>query len=58
MTDLLGSLGDMSTDALLSAMAGILDALGRGTEFTGEQLDRLGELERQFADVLRSARGA
>jgi hypothetical protein len=59
MTDILGRLGDLpdlGTDALLTVLATVLDGLGRATEFSGEQIDRLGELERQFADIVRTAR--
>jgi hypothetical protein len=61
VTDILGRLGglaDLGTDALLTAMATIIDMLGKGTEFSGEQLDRLGELEQQLADLARAARDA
>lgn len=58
MTDLLGRLGDMAgfgKDALIAVLAGVVDALGQGTEFTGEQLATLGELQRRLADIIRGA---
>jgi hypothetical protein len=60
MSDILGRLGglaDMGADALLTAMAAVIDGMGTVTEWSGEQLDRLGELEQQLADLARSARG-
>jgi hypothetical protein len=61
MTDILGKLGglaDLGTDALLAGMATLIDGLGKGTEWTGEQIEKLGELEQQLAGVARMARDA
>jgi hypothetical protein len=61
VTDLLGKLGnlaDMGGDALLTVLATTIDAIGKGTDFTGEQIERLGQLQQQLADVARSVRDA
>lgn len=58
MTDILGRLGDLAglgKDALITVLAGVIDGLAQGTEFTGEQIDRLGELEGRLADIIRGA---
>ena len=55
-TNLLGSLENvlkMGPDALIQALAGLVDGVGTGTEWTGEQIDKLGELEQQLADSIR-----
>lgn len=65
MTDALGKipgleqlagLADMGGDALLTVLSGVVEALGQGTEFTGEQIDKLGELQQQLADKVASLR--
>ena len=58
MTDILGRLGDLAglgKDALIQVLAGVIDALGTGTELTGEQVARLGELQQRLADIIRQA---
>lgn len=58
MTDFLGRLGDVAglgKDALIQVLSGVVDALGQGTEFTGEQLAQLGELQQRLADIIRGA---
>jgi hypothetical protein len=63
MTDILAGLTkvadlvDLGHDALLTVLAEIIDGIGTGTEWTGEQIDRLGELEGKLADKLRALRG-
>lgn len=52
--DNLQNLGGMGADVIINVLAGAIDAIGQGTEFTGEQIDRLGELEGQLADKVRS----
>lgn len=52
VTDVAG-LFSLGGDAIIEVLAGIVDGLGTGTEFTGEQLDRLGELGQQLADKVR-----
>jgi hypothetical protein len=64
VSDILGRLTSMADlmslggDALIELVAGIVDGIGTGTEFTGEQLDRLGELFEQGADKIRGLKGA
>lgn len=56
MSDILGRLGDLSAlgkDALIAVLAGVIDGLGQGTEFSGEQLANLGDLQQQLADIIR-----
>ena len=58
-TNLLGSvqaLLKMGPDALIQAMAGLIEGIGSGTEWTGEQIDRLGELEQELAEAVRELR--
>jgi len=58
-TNVLGSLENlikMGPDALIQGVAGLIDGLGSGTEWTGEQVDRLGELEQQLAEAVRKLR--
>lgn len=56
MDQLIG-LTEMGADALLTLLSSAIDAVGQGTEWTGEQIDRLGELEGQLADKIRSMKG-
>lgn len=51
----LKSLAGTGPEVILEVMATIVDAVGTGTEFSGEQLDRLGELTQQLADKIRGA---
>lgn len=58
MSDIMGRLGDLAglgKDALIEVLAGVIDALGQGTEFSGAQLERLGELQQRLADIIRGA---
>jgi hypothetical protein len=55
--DIFSKLPDMGVDAMLEVMARIIDALGQGTEFTGDQIAKLGELEQQLAALARMAKG-
>lgn len=63
MTDILGRLSNLGElfslggDAVLEILAGVIDGIGTGTEFTGEQVDRLGELAQQLADKVREMKG-
>jgi hypothetical protein len=60
LTDILGRLGDLAgfgKDALIEMLGGIIDALGQGTEFSGDQLARLGELEQKLGDLIRGNEG-
>ena len=64
MSDILGKLSsladlmELGSDAVLTVLAGIIDGVGTGTEFTGEQLDQLGELAGKLADKVRDLKGA
>jgi hypothetical protein len=55
--DNLAGLADMGGDALLTVLAASIDGLGKVTDFSGAQIEKLGELEQALADVVRSARG-
>jgi hypothetical protein len=63
MSDVLGRLTSMADllslggDALIELMAGIVDAIGVGSEFTGEQLAQLGALFQEGADKVRALKG-
>ncbi|HEY0397479.1 MAG TPA: hypothetical protein VGF00_03785 [Acidimicrobiia bacterium] len=60
MADLLGSvenLVNMGPEMVIQGLAGLIDGVGTGTEWTGEQVDKLGELEQQLADNVRHLRG-
>jgi len=54
--DNLGDLGGMGADALLTLLSTVIDAIGEGTEFTGQQIERLGELSQQLADKVAALR--
>lgn len=54
----LGGLADLGGDAMLTALATIIDGLGTVTEFSGDQVAKLGELEQQLADLARTVRDA
>jgi hypothetical protein len=58
MTDWLsniGALAGLGKDALIEVLGAVIDGLGQGTEFSGDQLARLGELEQKLGDVIRGA---
>lgn len=42
--------------APIGAIAVALEAMGSVTEFTGEEIDALGELQQQLADMIQAAR--
>lgn len=59
MTDILGklaSLGAMGPELMMQLMGMIIDGVGTGTEWTGENLDKLGELTQQLADKIRGVK--
>ncbi|MDB5066895.1 MAG: hypothetical protein JWM18_3329 [Chloroflexi bacterium] len=59
MANVLGSLENlvkMGPDVVIQGLAGLIDGVGTGTEWSGEQVDRLGELEQQLADSIRQLR--
>lgn len=51
----LSSLAGTGPEIILEVLATVIDAVGTTTEFTGEQLERLGELAQQLADKVRGA---
>lgn len=60
MTDILGRLAGLAgtgPEIMLEVLATVIDGLGTGEEWTGEQLDRLGELTQQLAERIRGAKG-
>lgn len=53
MSDIIGriaSLGSLTPEIMMQLLSMMIDAVGTGEEWTGENLDRLGELTRQLAD--------
>ncbi|MDQ1490978.1 MAG: hypothetical protein QOJ23_3492 [Actinomycetota bacterium] len=60
MADLLGSVENivnMGPEMVIQGLAGLIDGVGTGTEWTGEQVDKLGELEQHLADQVRQLKG-
>jgi hypothetical protein len=55
--DNLGNLADMGGDALLTILATTIDGLGKVTDFSGDQIEKLGQAEQALADLLRTVRG-
>jgi len=55
--DDLAGLFSLGGDAVIELLAGIVDGIGTGVEFSGEQLDRLGELGQELADKVRALKG-
>ena len=56
MSDIMGrlaSLGTMTPELMLQMLGMILDGIGTGTEWSGEELDRLGEMVQQLGDKVR-----
>ena len=56
MTDIISRLRDLASlgpELALELIATVIDGLGTGEEWTGEQLDRLGELTQELADKIR-----
>lgn len=56
MSDIIGRLASMGTigpELMLQLLGMILDGIGTGEEFAGENLDKLGELTSQLADKVR-----
>jgi hypothetical protein len=60
MSDIMGRLAGLAgtgPEIMLEVLATVIDGLGTGEEWTGEQLDRLGELTQQLADKVRGVKG-
>lgn len=58
--DILNRLRGMASigpELALELIATVIDGVGTGTEWSGEQLDQLGELTQQLADKVRGAKG-
>lgn len=49
----LASLGTMGPELTLQLLGMIMDGLGTGAEWSGEELDRLGEMVQEMADKVR-----
>lgn len=61
MSDIIGrlaSLGSMGPELAMQLMGLIIDGVGVGTEWSGEQLDQLGEMAQQLADKIRGVKEA
>lgn len=61
MADILNRLKSLvgtGPEVVLEVLATVIDAVGTGTEFSGEQLDRLGEMAQQLADKIRGIQEA
>jgi hypothetical protein len=61
MTDFiqrLASLGSMGPEVMLQVLGMILDGIGTGEEWAGENLDKLGELTQELADKVRGIKDA
>jgi hypothetical protein len=60
MTNILGELGNLAEagpEVVLQALSAVVNAIGEGTEWTGEQIAKLGELEEQLASKMQSLKG-
>lgn len=56
MTDIINrlmSMGKIGPEIALQLLGMVIDAVGTGEEFTGENLDKLGELTQQLADKVK-----
>lgn len=56
MTDILGrlaSLGSLTPEIMLQMLGMVIDGIGTGEQFVGENLDQLGELTSQLANKVR-----
>lgn len=61
MTDIISRLRGLSSlgpELALELIATVIDGIGTGTEWSGEQLDQLGELAQQLADKVRGVKEA
>lgn len=56
MSDILGrlaGLGSLGPEVMIQMLGMVIDGLGTGEEWAGENLDKLGELTQQLADKIR-----
>lgn len=61
MTDIVGrirALTSLGPELALELIATVIDGIGTGVEWSGEQLDQMGELAQQLADKVRGAKEA
>lgn len=61
MTDFiqrLTELGKIGPDLTLQLIGMVIDGIGTGEEWAGEELDRLGEMTQQLADKVRGIKEA
>lgn len=59
MSDILGrlaSLGTLTPEIMLQMLGMVIDGVGTGEEWAGENLDQLGELTQQLADKVRGVK--
>jgi hypothetical protein len=59
MSDIMGrlaSLGSFTPEITLQIIGMVIDGVGTGTEWSGEELDRLGEMAQELADKVRGAK--
>lgn len=60
MSNILGRLTELAEqgpEMMLDALSMLIDMIGEGTEFSGEQVERLGQLERRLADIVAGKKG-
>jgi predicted metal-dependent hydrolase len=48
----------LGPELALELVATVIDGIGTGTEWSGEQLDQLGDLTQQLADKIRGVKEA
>lgn len=56
MSDIIGrlaSLGTLTPEIMLQMLGMVIDGVGTGEEWAGENLDQLGELTQQLANKIR-----
>lgn len=56
MSDIIGrlaSLGTLTPEIMLQMLGMVIDGIGTGEEWAGENLDQLGQLTQQLADKVR-----
>jgi hypothetical protein len=61
MSDILGrltSLAEAGPEMMLEALSMVIDMIGQATDFSGEELERLGTLERRLADIVAGKKGS
>lgn len=59
MSDIIGrlaGLGALTPEIMMQLLGMMIDAVGTGEEWTGENLDQLGELTQRLADKVRGVK--